>query len=48
LKQVRLGRSKLAQHAFEVGHKISWNQAEILRFQPGPIHWKYKENVRVF
>jgi len=31
----------LAQHAFEESHKISWTQAEVLRFQPGPtLFWR--------
>jgi hypothetical protein len=48
LKQVGLGKSKLTHHAFEEGHKISWTQAEILRLQPVPILWKYKETARMF
>ena len=48
LKQVGLGKSKLTHNAFEEGHKISWTQAEILRFHPVPILWKYKEISRMF
>jgi hypothetical protein len=34
LKNGLLDKSKLAQHAFEEGHQISWNKAKILHLDP--------------
>jgi hypothetical protein len=30
LKEGRLEKSKLAQHAYEDGHRVSWDEARIL------------------
>jgi hypothetical protein len=38
-----LDKSKLAQHAFEEGHQISWNEATILQIEVNSRQRKYKE-----
>jgi hypothetical protein len=43
LKEGLFGKSKLAAHAFEVGHMIHWDQTEILQIESNPISRKYKE-----
>jgi hypothetical protein len=35
LPQGSLERSKLAQHAYEEGHKICWNEAKVLQIETG-------------
>jgi hypothetical protein len=40
-------KSKLAQHAYEVGHKVCWKQAKVLQIEPSTTHKKYKESARM-
>jgi hypothetical protein len=40
-----LDKSKLAQHAFEEGHQISWNEAKILQIEVNSRQRKYKKSV---
>jgi hypothetical protein len=42
-----LGKSKLAQHAYEDGHKICWNEAKVLQIEPNTTHRKYKESAHM-
>jgi hypothetical protein len=37
----------LAQHAFEEGHQISWNEAKILQIEVNSRQRKYKESARM-
>jgi hypothetical protein len=43
LKNGLLVKSKLAQHAFEELHQISWNEAKILQTEVNSRQRKYKE-----
>jgi hypothetical protein len=45
LTQGLLEKSKLAQHAYEEGHKICWNEAKLLRIEPNTKYMKYKESA---
>jgi hypothetical protein len=38
---------KLAQHAFEEGHQISWNEAKILQIEVNSRQRKYKESAHM-
>jgi hypothetical protein len=38
-----LEKSKLAQHAYEEGHRIRWKEAKILQTEPNTTYRKYKE-----
>jgi hypothetical protein len=42
-----LEKSKVAQHAYEEGHKICWNEAEVLQIEPNTIYRKYKESAHM-
>jgi predicted GIY-YIG superfamily endonuclease len=41
LTQGLLKKSKLAQHAYEEGHKIFWKLAKILQTEPNTTYKKY-------
>jgi hypothetical protein len=47
LKNCLLDKSKLAQHAFEEGHQISWNEAKILQIEVNSRQRKYKESAHM-
>jgi hypothetical protein len=47
LTQRLLEKSKLAQHAYEEGHKICWNEAKVLQIEPNIIYRKYKESAHM-
>jgi hypothetical protein len=47
LTQGLLEKSKLAQHAYEEGHKICWNKARVLQIEPNTTCRKYKESAHV-
>jgi hypothetical protein len=47
LKNGLLCKSKLAQHAFEEGHQISWNEAKILQIEVNSRQRKYKESAHM-
>jgi hypothetical protein len=47
LKNGLLGKSKLALHALEEGHKISWNEAKILQIEFNSRQRKYKESAHM-
>jgi hypothetical protein len=38
LTQHLLEKSKLALHAYEEGHKICWNKAEVLQIEPNATY----------
>jgi hypothetical protein len=40
LTQGRLGKSKLAQHDYEEGHKIFWKESEVLQIEPNITYRK--------
>jgi hypothetical protein len=42
-----LKNSKLAQHAYEEGHKICWNEAKVLQIEPNITYSKYKESAHM-
>jgi hypothetical protein len=43
LKEGLLEKSKLAQHAYEEGHRVGWVQARILEIESSSRYRKYKE-----
>jgi hypothetical protein len=43
LKEGLLEKSKLAQHAYEEGHKVGWDKARILDIESHSRYRKYKE-----
>jgi hypothetical protein len=47
LKNCLLDKSKLAQHAFEDGHQISWNEAKVLQIEVNSRQRKYKESAQM-
>jgi hypothetical protein len=47
LKNGFLDKSKLAQHAFEERHQISWNEAKILQIEVNSRQRKYKESAHM-
>jgi predicted GIY-YIG superfamily endonuclease len=47
LKNGLLDKSKLARHAFEEDHQISWNEAKILEIEVNGRQRKYKESAHV-
>jgi hypothetical protein len=42
-----LQKSKLAQHAYEEGHKICLKEAKVLRIEPNTTNRKYKQSAHV-
>jgi hypothetical protein len=40
-----LEKSKLAQHAYEGGHKICLNEVKVLHIEPNTTRSKYKEST---
>jgi hypothetical protein len=47
LQQVILEKSKLAQHAYEEGHKVGWDDATILEIESNSRYRKYKESAHM-
>jgi hypothetical protein len=47
LTQGLLDKSKLAQHAYEEGHKICWKDAKVLQIEPNATYRKYKESAHM-
>jgi predicted GIY-YIG superfamily endonuclease len=48
LTQGLIGKTKLAQHAYQGGHKICWKKAKVLQIEPNITHKKYKESVHMY
>jgi hypothetical protein len=47
LKQGLLEKSKLAQHAYEEGRRIKWDEAKAIQREPNTICKKYKESAHM-
>jgi hypothetical protein len=47
LKQELIEKSKLAQHAYEEGHRIKWDEAKAIQKEPNIIYRKYKESAHM-
>jgi hypothetical protein len=47
LTQGLLERSKLAEHAYEEGQKICWNEVKVLQIEPHITYRKYKESAHI-
>jgi hypothetical protein len=47
LAQHLLENSKLAQLAYEEGHKICWKEAKVLLIEPNTTYRKYKESAHM-
>jgi hypothetical protein len=47
LTQGLLEKSKLAQHAYEEGHKICWSKAKVLHSEPNTTDRKYKKSTHM-
>jgi hypothetical protein len=43
LQQGLLEKSKLAQHAYEEGHRVGWDDARVLEIESNSRYRKYKE-----
>jgi hypothetical protein len=41
-KEGHLEKSKLAQHAYEEGHRVDWDEARILEIESNSRYRKYK------
>jgi hypothetical protein len=48
LTQGLLEKSKLAQHAYEDGQKLGWNEAKVLQIDSNTTYRKYKESAHMF
>lgn len=42
-----MGKSKLAQHTYEEGQRMYWEEAKVLKIKPNNTCRKYKESVHV-
>jgi hypothetical protein len=42
-----LEKSKLAQHAYEEGHRVGWDEARILEIESNSRYRKYKELIHM-
>jgi hypothetical protein len=47
LKQGLLEKLKLAQHAYEEGHHIKWDEAKAIQKELNTIYRKYKESAHM-
>jgi hypothetical protein len=47
LQQDLLEKSELAQHAYEEGHKVGWDDARILEIESNSRYRKYKESAHM-
>jgi hypothetical protein len=45
--QYLLEKLKLAQHAYQGGHTVCWNEARVLQIEPNIIYIKYKESAHM-
>jgi hypothetical protein len=46
-RQVLLENSKLAQHAYEEGHRVGWDGARILKTESNSRYRKHKESAQL-
>jgi hypothetical protein len=47
LREGLLEKSKLAQHAYEEGHRVDWDEARILDIESNSRYRKYKESAHM-
>jgi hypothetical protein len=47
LKEILLEKSGLAQHAYEEGHRVRWDEARILEIESNSKHRKYKRSAHM-
>jgi hypothetical protein len=47
LQQGLLEKSKLAQHAYEEGHRVGWDDARVLEIESNSRYRKYKDSARM-
>jgi hypothetical protein len=47
LKEGLLDKSKLAQHAYEEGHRVGWDEARVLEIDSNSRYRKYKESAHM-
>jgi hypothetical protein len=47
LKEGLIQKSKLAQHAYDEGHEIGWDEARILEVENNSRYRKYKESAHM-
>jgi hypothetical protein len=47
LKQGLLEKSKLAKHAYEENHRVSWDKARVLEVEHNTRYKKYKESAHM-
>jgi hypothetical protein len=47
LTQSLLEKSKLAQHVYEEGHKICWEEVKVLQTEPNTTDRKYMESAHM-
>jgi predicted GIY-YIG superfamily endonuclease len=47
LKQGLIEKSKLAQHAYEEGHRVNWDEARVLEIESNSRYRKYKESAYI-
>jgi predicted GIY-YIG superfamily endonuclease len=47
LKEGLLEKSKLAQHAYEQGHRLGWNEARILEIESNSRYRKCKKSANM-
>jgi hypothetical protein len=47
LRHSLMGKSKLAQHTYEEGQRMYWEEAKVLKIKPNNTCRKYKESVHV-
>jgi hypothetical protein len=47
LQQDLLEKSKLAQHAYEEGHRVGWDDARVLEIESNSRYRKYKESAHM-
>jgi hypothetical protein len=47
LREGLLEKSKLAQHAYEEGHRVGWDEARVLDIESNSRYGKYKESAHM-
>jgi hypothetical protein len=47
LKEGLLGKSELAKHAYEEGHRVAWDEARILEIEINSRYRKYKDSAQM-
>jgi hypothetical protein len=47
LKEGLLEKSKLAQHAYEEGHRVGWDEARILKIESNSRYRRYKKSAHM-